>query len=323
VLAVVCVLGSHLLFVVRQLGNHDRNLLAASAAIGFLAAAGLFLSITIYDLIVPGRLDWHGFISRQGPLHGQTAPVFAALCWPVIALIVTGRVKVAPVLGPLFIMVCLIGLTIGFFRLSSLSGLLSIATGGAALLFVYWQMRLGVVLILVVVLAYLILAPTVHIWPLSVPDSQFAWVGPLFQELTIWHNVAERIFVSPIFGFGFQSTASVGSELGNGAVLQAASGIASSTNLFLLIWLHLGLIGVILFAGVLYAVCRSILEYAQTPLQAAVLSAAAVSILSPAVLGNGTWELFWIASAWCIGAMGLLLTDDSLVPEVRSSQSAL
>ncbi len=322
-LAVVCVLGGHLLFVVRTLDNHDRNLVAASAVIGFLAAMGLFLLITILDLIVPGRLDWHRFISRQDPLHGQTAAVFTAICWPVIALIVMGRVKVAPVLGRFFIMVCLMGLTISFFRLSSLSGLLSIATGGAALLFVCWQMRLGVVVILVVVLAYLILAPTVHIWPLSVPDAQFAWISPLFQELTLWHNVAERIFVSPIFGFGFQSTISVGSELGNDAVLKAASGMAPPTNLFLLTWLHLGLIGVILFAGVLYAVCRSILGYAQTPLQAAVLSAAAMSILSPAVLGSGTWDLFWIASAWCIGAIGLLLTGDSPAPEVGPSQPAL
>ncbi len=320
-LAVVSILGCHLLFTVQNLSEYERSLVATGAVLSFVATTITFLLIATLTLTVDGLLIWDQFVSEQVPLRGQSAAAYVALCWLLIGLIVTGRVKAAPVIGQFFIIVCLIGLTIGCFLLSTLPGLVSIAVGGAAFLFVSWRARLGVSVIAIVSVIYLVLAPTIHIWLAPEPDGQINWLRPISLELVAWHNTADKIFESPIFGFGFQSNVPIETELGDGVIPLHTSFLSPPRNIFLLTWLHLGLVGAIFFAGLLCAVAICILRHAQTPLQAALLTASALSILAPAVFGTGTWDVFWVASAWCIGALGYLLVGEYPSARLKPSSS--
>ena len=158
-------------------------------------------------------------------------------------------------------------------------------------------------------MGYLLLAPALHVWPPGDGELETAWTQPINRELVSWHAAADRIFTKPTFGFGFQGQVPI-------VVVEPAADeelsvpvplLAPPRNLFLLIWLNLGLVGALCFGFVIVAVGYSVLRAAGGPLQAAVMAAAAVSILAPAVFGAGSLGIFWLSSAWCVGAAGLLL----------------
>ena len=72
-LTLLSVLGLHLLFALRSLDQHERDLIGVWAILSFVAVTVLFLLITSMNLIFPVGVNWNPFDVRRSPVGPQSA----------------------------------------------------------------------------------------------------------------------------------------------------------------------------------------------------------------------------------------------------------
>ena len=117
------------------------------------------------------------------------------------------------------------------------------------------------------------------------------------RRLDIWLFTAARIVEKPWFGWGLDASRT----FGGGISLHPHDGAMQ-------VWLELGLVGVLLFAGLSLAVWRLIDRISQRDrTTAAALAASAVAYLTIGGLSFGIWQEWWLAIAALAVAAGLSL----------------
>ena len=77
-------------------------------------------------------------------------------------------------------------------------------------------------------------------------------------------------------------------------------------NIPLHIWLELGLVGIILYLGIIFGIGRIIWTWRGPPVWAAALGASTISYLAVSSLSFGAWQNWWLATAWLTAGIFVL-----------------
>lgn len=185
----------------------------------------------------------------------------------------------------------------------------ALAAGLLAAIIAYKAPRATIYALAGLALATLILAPLARFIPV---DAVFAagegWAPPSFlHRVAIWQAAAERLFEAPL-GFG-ADFARIWKESAPEILVPGAGAPLSLSpnhphNLYLQIWLELGLPGALMFGGFVFFGARS---FARADLQKPVIAAAAgafAAIYASTLVETSLWQV-WRFAAMGLAAMGV------------------
>ncbi len=258
-----------------------------------LASQGFVMRLT------GGGILQNGF-NNEAP--ARSISILAVLVWPLVGLIFSRNSGFTGRRAILLASALVLGLAMAAFRLGVVSNLLALALGGAAFLLVALQPRVALAALSCLMLGYLLLAPTIHMDLLSGPGDQSVVAGPgtWAYRMEVWSHTARATFEAPIAGSGFEGSGFSGQNLslGQDSTLDRQGVIDAPHNLFLRIWLELGLVGVILLGGILLGVIRAIWQRVHNGIEAGIATSVLVSFLTLSLLNMGAWHLWWIGTAW-------------------------
>lgn len=200
-----------------------------------------------------------------------------------------------------------------------------------SVLFGHWAGVLGLVAALLV-WAFALWQPKAarHAWTAFLLLALFAWpfIGLVLQATTsaddawkprelvtreqMWRFGAERILEKPVFGWGFQGSKSLPS-MGEEPLRGDAERVISNHphNVPLLLWLELGIPGVLLAGWFLFAVKAE----ARQPLAQALL----MFICAHAMLSGGLWPPAWL-TPYCAAALLFCLLAGPRESETREER---
>ena len=291
--------GAGFVFAILGLTEADRLLVRNATLFGFMLAA-LCISIDIVTNFGISRLALGREWSPNTSNLARSVAALVAISWPLLGVLAIGRSRLSVSQGTAVAGLALIALIFASFQLQGLISLLAFGLGGLTLLLVHWKPSLGLSVIGLVFISYLVLAPTIHMLPLATALAEMPIQTPLAWEyrFEIWHSTALQIFENPGIGLGFDGSQSLNEVVLVMRGLERPAIPGHPHNLFLQIWLELGIVGVALFATLLIGILAFIWSKMRSPLQAGLLTAALVTYLIQAVLNFGTWEAWWIATAW-------------------------
>ena len=298
-LLLVSVFGVGFVFSVLGLSENDRLLVRNTTLVGFSLAILLMLVDVVSNFALSRAIygnDWSPIVDQAA----RSVAALVALSWPLIGVLAIGRSHLSAAQGTLVAGLTLAAFAYASLELQGLISLLAFGLGGITLLLVHWRPRFGISLIGAAFVGYLILAPTIHMLPLTVLVSELPMQTPLAWEyrLGIWHSTALQIFENPALGLGFDGSSSLNEVMLVMRGLERPAIPGHPHNLFLQVWLELGLVGVALIASLLVGLLGFIWSKVRSPLQAGLFAAALVTYLIEAILNFGAWEIWWIATAW-------------------------
>lgn len=293
------VFGASFVFAILGLTEADRLFVRNTTLLGFTLAAlcivvDIVASFGISKLLLGS--DW----APNTENLSRSVAALVAISWPLLGVLAIGRSNLSVSQGTMVAGLALCALIFASLQLQGLISLLAFGIGGLTLLLVHWKPQLGLSLVGAVFVSYLIMAPTFHMLPLATALAEMPIQTPLAWEyrLQIWHSTALQIFEHPGIGLGFDGSQSLSEITLVMRGLERPAIPGHPHNLFLQIWLELGIVGVALMATLLIGILAFIWSKMRSPLQAGLLTAALVTYLIQAVLNFGTWEAWWIATAW-------------------------
>jgi exopolysaccharide production protein ExoQ len=298
--------GGAFIYSIASLNVQNRQIVRNVVLVCISLTAALLLIEALSGLAL-SRLFTGADLDERMLRAGRSVAAIIAISWPLLGVLAIGRSKLNTVAGTIVAGIALCAIGLAALQLQGFASLLSLTLGGFALLIVNWHPRAGLIIIGILVFGYLIFAPTIHMWPLESNLNDDAFPTPLSWEhrFHIWNAAAERIFEHPITGLGFDASRSLGDVelILRGQRLSAMP--LHPHNMFLQIWLELGLIGVTFTGIILWAIFKQLWLRQRHPLQVGLLSAALVSYLIEAMLNFGAWQTWWIATAWITAGTSL------------------
>ena len=172
------------------------------------------------------------------------------------------------------------------------------ALGASAIAFlaVYWRRHAGLSLIGILAIGYLLLAPTIHIWP---SDET-----PEGSRADAWRAVSGEIYDNMLLGHGFASSGAL--DTGE----SASQGNARPHNLFLQIWYEFGLVGAVLFSLLIATILNDAARANVGRLENGIGAALFAAFLVAGAMGFGLWDAGWLAGSWLACGMLGLVDDD-------------
>jgi len=249
-------------------------------------------------------------IKRRGDAEmnlGRGQVSYAQLLWPVAALLML-RIKRGWVLALMAFLGLLISAHIN--NLSIIFPALILAGGLAGL--AYWKPKLGIGLAFAIAIASIAFAPLLGLL-LSFIDAELMRKFPLSWEhrLRIWAYSWELIQQAPLVGNGFDA-----SRAYEALIFRAPDSrdiVVMSMhphNIGLHIWLETGLVGVLLSAGFLLTLMKTVLNLCKTSVQAFGVTGLIVTVAASGAVTVGVWQHWWWALI-AIAASLLCLTSQS------------
>ena len=305
----------------RKLTQYERVKLDGA----FVAAGVLFVVLFAFELVTAGILSraaialwkdftpWESDMPRMSILLNRASVALAIISW-LCALAIFRRYSVR--WAGLFMVIVLINL----FAQNVLASPVALLCGAAIFAIVYGNSRWGVTALLVALFVVnLGLFVTVsevaqmdreEAVPLDINNS---WMQRIYILDFVYDRVAER----PLFGWGFDASREIGRDVVSGPRLRP--GVFSTVsaiplhphNQWAQVWLELGLLGLLLSAGlVVTMLIRISTLHAGRSIIATAVAAATVYLL----IGNlsfGMWQNWWLAIAWlCAGFLTLLVDPE-------------
>ncbi len=295
------IFGSAFVFSIQSLPDDQRLSVRRMTLICVVLSSFLLFSEAMTELALSDFFA--GGTAEERELRAaRSVAAFVALSWPLLGVMAIGRSDLDAIPGTIAAGITLCALGVAAFQLQGFASLLALTFGGFAMLLVYWRAKLGLSIIAIFVFSYVIFAPTIHMLPIANALGNLPFSIPPEWEIQahIWEATAERVFQNPIFGMGFDASRALGDVelIIRTERLEAIS--LNPQNLFLQIWLELGLVG-ICFISVLIGSIFIHIWFCQTkPLHAALLAAAFVSYLTEAALNFEAWETWWVITAWVV-----------------------
>ena len=117
----------------------------------------------------------------------------------------------------------------------------------------------------------------------------------LNQRLVIWDYSSELISKRILFGHGFDSSRYLSRKAEMYENTNWSKLPLHPHNLWLQIWLELGLIGAIIFCIFLFNVYKSVLKYDFSTLDLSIISASLASVSILSLISFGIWQFWWIS----------------------------
>jgi len=301
-LAGLCLAGFIMLHITNYTAPEIRERLKKALLIGY----GLGLLVLIIGYVYVERTGdslWSSFYNDPLTTLNNGAVVMALLLWPVAA-IVWYRIHPA---ATVLLFSAIIG---GFLFLSSGAALLSIVSGLIAFFLVLFYGRPAGLTIGAVIAVFFLIAPTMTEFERRsgiFEDYVSALPSSTEHRLLMWDFVTTKIDEKPLFGWGMDSSRHLPQEdfrlSPNTEIMPLHPHDAA-----LQIRLELGWPGVIIAAGLIFAVFWSMLIADTAPWTMAVRSGAAVAYLSVGAVSYGVWQNWWIATAWALAAIVSIVT---------------
>ncbi len=321
-LAAFCIVGGLWLVSLGALDWPARERVRTRLMICFIFAAAFLTLEAVTSLRLGMRLSGEfSFASRLAHIARSAAAV-TVTAWAPLALMAREQMGVHFLRGPAVAFAILIILLLDALYLEAYACVVALIVGPLAFLLVYWRRRLGLAIMGSIIIGYLFLAPTLHIWPLEQNEGGIRSTLPLSWQhrIEIWHKTSEKIFENPVFGHGFDSARVMGQESVDvaGKMMQVIP--VHPHNAFLQVWLELGLVGVLLLAALIGLMLVGIGSARSGRVRSGVHAATLASYLVIALISFGAWQTWWIAAAWLAAGILLLLGGN---PRKQLSQPAL
>tara|TARA_B100000073_G_C23711361_1_gene564358 strand:- start:234 stop:1475 length:1242 start_codon:yes stop_codon:yes gene_type:complete len=118
----------------------------------------------------------------------------------------------------------------------------------------------------------------------------------LKQRLIIWDYTSKLIDKKLFFGYGFDSSRYLAKEAELYKNTNWSKLPLHPHNLWLQIWLELGLIGAIIFCVFLFNIYKSIIKYNLSILDMSLINASLVSVSTLSLISFGIWQFWWIST---------------------------
>jgi O-antigen ligase len=230
-------------------------------------------------------------------LSKRSVDALPLIVWPAaLALERLGRPWLGVILALLF--------TIASFKLTAASSTLAMILSLAVLGLGWWRIAIARGLVAIgIVAAFALIVPgailaydhaglgTSLFSPL---DRQHQFSGG--HRLEIWHFAAQKTLDRPFLGHGINSSRFVPNDGAVSAFQPPDKPVITlhPHDAFLQVWLELGLVGVILAAGLLLTALGAIGGWAPGPARFALASYAAALVI--AGLAFGIWQTWWMAT---------------------------
>lgn len=283
------------------------------------ASTALAWAGPIYLVLLGGEVISGGMVHKLGrgiPLSepfnfnylNRSSVILAILAWP-IAIAIWRRA--GAVAGVLFLF-----LAFAFvWELPILAAAVGYIAAGAAFVAAWFRPRATMVVLGVVIASVLVLGPPIATLGFT-ETSHLAGMRDLAEELPHWATsgqhrlliakfVLEQIVEHPWLGWGFDASrdmhAGMFEELVKGSRIPL-----HPHNAALQIWLELGVVGVVITAGVIVHTLRSALRFAATSRAAAVAAASFAGYTVIALLSFGIWQNWWLVTVWFAAILAML-----------------
>lgn len=320
-LAVVCFVGGLSLISLGALDWPARDHVRTRLIICLVVITVLLTFETLtglrFGMWLLGDFDFNARLSHIG----RSGAAVAVMAWVPLVLIARRKTWTAGLRGPIIASVVLLFLLVDVVILQAFASALALTLAPLAFLLVYWRRRVGLSILGALIIGYLFLAPTIHIWPLEQQEEGVRTSLPFSWQYRIetWRSTAEKIFENPIFGHGFDSVRELGQANVTMAGVVAQEIPLHPHNAFLQVWFELGLIGVLLLAALICLILIGIGSARASPARSGVYAAVLASYLVIALISFSAWQTWWIACAWLAAGILSLLGGR---PRVTSSAPA-
>ncbi len=312
-LALIAIGALFLLTQVRDLDDANRARIGTFVLTG--TAAGI--CFIAFEVLTGGA--FHGALNdfEEDPVKNlfhlnRASSVAAIIVW--VALIPLWRRQ-----GPALAIGAVVVVFLALQRLQPDTSLLAMIAGGGFFVIGWAAPRIAAALLAGGLILFTAAAPflsRISDWATASLTQMGLAEFSLSHRLAIWDFASERAALRPLFGWGLDTSRSIGS----GAVVgvkdspelsaRAADALPLHPhNAVLQIWLELGLTGTVLvialFAFAVWAIATRIRE----PLGRAAAFAMTASALVIAQLSFGIWQGWWLSCLWLCSLLLLALVD--------------
>jgi O-antigen ligase len=260
-----------------------------------LAGLGVALALAEIQLATGGWLTRPFFVRPFiAPLLNQIENAIAILVLPMAAVLLARR----HIAGAALLVFAATGIV---YHLVGTAGQFAFAVAaGFAVLFYLLGRRVGAYAAALVCVAAILTAPSTFPRLASIPTVASHAAGMKFSathRLMIWSFVGDRIAEKPVLGWGLDSSRSIPGgqqEVRPGARLLPLH----PHNAALQVWLELGVVGAVLFAGFIGGIWFALANAPWPPLFTAAAAGGLVTALVAAMGSYGIWQEWWIATLW-------------------------
>jgi len=315
----LCVAGFIFMGVIEALDSRQTRIAQTILMSAGVAMVSLFLFEHLTDGVFAKFLK--GRTSSHMDFIGRGLSILISVIWPVIALILMRKGKRVWVA----ILIAVAGATA--YQYPNEAMFLGFAIGSFTFIAGLWMRRATVVFVFGVFMLFVITGPKIAHTIMNVPAVKAKAVsilGHRQHRLNIWEFVSSKVEDRPLVGHGFRMSRLFGAEE-NKYYLETREQFGVSRwrlklplhphNISLQIWLELGLIGIILYLGIIFGICRIIWTWRGPPVWAAALGASTASYLTVSSISLGAWQSWWLATAWLVAGIFVLVNK---IPDLSS-----
>ncbi len=290
------------------------NLLVNLFMVGWAAGLMLLCVECFYDHPIH---RWYEHLDASTPVNENVskrmAALFALSIWPVALWLKT---KGKPMLSAL----CVIGFLGLSFFLTNRSSLLGMIVGTSVLFFAMYQAVLARwALVLMIGLGCFFIVPISTLLPLIPQEITGQLFDSALARIKIWTATSQHILEEPVLGHGIDASKGLQTETGGGqGFFQPGISVVSHHphNIFLQIWLDFGMIGALLWGGLLLIMTYRVYN-AHEVAQPYIIAAAFCSLM----MLSTTFSLLqaWWLSGHIVTAVMLALLSYSLSRNAATS----
>lgn len=187
--------------------------------------------------------------------------------------------------------------------------------------------RLATILFGALMIAMLIFAPLAVLVPADRAIEELAGLAPVswLQRLVIWRTAAEHALSCLPLGCGADYARTIAREGGKIVIPGAAAPLnvmpLHPHNLFLQIWLEMGLPGALLFGGALASAIQALHAARLSALEKAAVAATAAGFFVSAMVEASLWQVWRLCVPMLAGAYIAAARQQRLLAEAKTSHA--
>ena len=326
---ILCIAGLLFMAAISTLDKRQSQIMQTVMIVSCAVMIGLFL----FEFFTGGALARYlkGRANPHLDFIGRGGSIMISIIWPVTFLILTRHGKAA------WIVAFFIAAGSATYLYPNEVMFLGFLTGGLTFVACLWFRRKAVVLLFSVFVIAILLEPYIFRTIINVPALKERGITISFQfyhRLNILQFVSQKVWERPILGHGFKASRRIGKvqqrayealmvktkkEIARGdwdhlSKLDRKKMVTISHHLLPLhphnipmqIWLELGLVGIILYLGIIFGIGWIVWTWRGPPIWAAAVSASTASYLTVSSISFGAWQNWWIATAWLTAGIFVL-----------------
>lgn len=287
--AVTCILGICFLSVVTGCDPDQRHRIARYLAAG----VGTAIALIVIERLTGGMLfpvgvadkDLNFFLNQ----FNRPLSILSILIWPVAIWLAQFKLRygIAAVIGTFLIML----------TFNTGSAITAVAIGAIAFAIVYVAPRKAAILCGIVLSASVLLAPTIE-RAIPSPKSLFTsleFSRSAYHRLLVWEFTTNKIEERPLLGWGFNASRVIPGGTARLDTFENALPLHPH-NAALQIRMELGLLGILLAAGLCAAAVSSAYRKTRGRLEQAGAMATISAAFTIAMLSFGIWQSWWLSA---------------------------